>query len=391
MPEIDLIHAYTLFTDGNCAMELSKKYGIPYVVAVRNTDVNDFFKKFPWLRKRLIHAYTLFTDGNCAMELSKKYGIPYVVAVRNTDVNDFFKKFPWLRKRGAEILRCAARVFFLSPVYRDQVFAHYIPEELKPQIEKKTEIVPNGIDDFWLKMPPEELLQERLNRLQKKELRVIYAGRIDRNKNIPSTIQALEQMAADGWKVAFTVVGKVADEKVFEQIRRSPLLHYVPAQPKEPLRELYRQHDIFVMPSFTETFGLVYAEAMSQGLPVVYSEGQGFDGQFPEGTVGYHADPHSVAQIRDAIEKTIAEYQGIAGVCPGLEGQGFDGQFPEGTVGYHADPHSVAQIRDAIEKTIAEYQGIAGVCPGLAQRFCWGQIVSRYEQIYRQIIDGEIR
>lgn len=292
----------------------------------------------------LIHAYTLFTDGNCAMELSKKYGIPYVVAVRNTDVNDFFKKFPWLRKRGVEILRCAAKVFFLSPVYRDQVFAHYIPEELKPQIEKKTEIVPNGIDDFWLKMPPEELLQERLNRLQKKELRVIYAGRIDRNKNIPSTIQALEQMAADGWKVAFTVVGKVADEKVFEQIRRSPLLHYVPAQPKEPLRELYRQHDIFVMPSFTETFGLVYAEAMSQGLPVVYSEGQGFDGQFPEGTVGYHADPHSVAQIRDAIEKTIAEYQGIAGVCPGL-----------------------------------------------AQRFCWGQIVSRYEQIYRQIIDGEIR
>ena len=28
----DAIHAYTVFTDGNCAMQLSKKYNVPYVV-----------------------------------------------------------------------------------------------------------------------------------------------------------------------------------------------------------------------------------------------------------------------------------------------------------------------------------------------------------------------
>ena len=43
----DLMHAYTLFTDGNCVRKLSKKYGIPYVVAVRNTDVNCFFHLMP--------------------------------------------------------------------------------------------------------------------------------------------------------------------------------------------------------------------------------------------------------------------------------------------------------------------------------------------------------
>ena len=38
---------------------------------------------------------------------------------------------------------------------------------------------------------------------------------------------------------------------------------------------IYRENDIYVMPSIIETFGLVYAEAMSQGLPVIYTRGQG--------------------------------------------------------------------------------------------------------------------
>ena len=65
-----------------------------------------------------IHAYTLFTDGNAAMQLSKKYGIPYVVAVRNTDINGFFIRWWLLRGRGIKVLENASAVFFLSEEYR---------------------------------------------------------------------------------------------------------------------------------------------------------------------------------------------------------------------------------------------------------------------------------
>lgn len=61
------------------------------------------------------------------------------------------------------------------------------------------------------------------------------------------------------------------------------------------------------MPSFTESFGLVYAEAMSQGLPVIYSKGQGFDGQFAEGVVGYHVDAHDPEELCENIIKMTAE------------------------------------------------------------------------------------
>lgn len=56
-------------------------------------------KQFNILNYDCIHAYTLFTDGNVARKLSKKYNIPYAVAVRNTDVNTFFKYMFHLRKK----------------------------------------------------------------------------------------------------------------------------------------------------------------------------------------------------------------------------------------------------------------------------------------------------
>ena len=42
--QFDIIHAYTVMSDGNVARNLSKEYGVPYVVAVRDTDINTFFR-----------------------------------------------------------------------------------------------------------------------------------------------------------------------------------------------------------------------------------------------------------------------------------------------------------------------------------------------------------
>ena len=56
----------------------------------------------------------------------------------------------------------------------------------------------------------------------------------------------------------------------------------------------YKSAHIFVMPSLTETFGIVFIEALSQGLPLIYTKGQGIDGYFPQGFVGYAYNPLDV-------------------------------------------------------------------------------------------------
>ena len=70
-----------------------------------------------------------------------------------------------------------------------------------------------------------------------------------------------------------------------------------------------------ILPAYTESFGLVYAEAMSQGLPVIYSKGQGFDSQFDEGYIGYSVDARSPEDVADAIIRILDGYAEISGRC----------------------------------------------------------------------------
>lgn len=254
----------------------------------------------------IIHAYTLFTDGNAAMKLADKYNKPFVVAVRNTDVNDFFAKLFYLRRHGIKIMRKAAKIFFLSEAYRKQVFDNYVPKKYYDELYAKTLILPNGIDDFWF-----ENIYEKEKKALTGPLKLIYAGRIDKNKNIPTILKAMNVLKEQGIESTLTVIGKVVDQSEFFKIKDDPRVRYMPAMPKEKLLEQYRMHDIFVMVSYTESFGLVYAEALSQGLPVVYSKEQGFDGQFEEGLVGYHCSAYDCNDVADAIKKITKSYYEI--------------------------------------------------------------------------------
>lgn len=51
---------------------------------------------------------------------------------------------------------------------------------------------------------------------------------------------------------------------------------------KDILKEYYNNAVIFTMPSSYETFGLVYVEAMLQGLPILYTHNEGIDGFYDE-------------------------------------------------------------------------------------------------------------
>ena len=265
----------------------------------------------------IIHAYTLFTDGNCAMKLSKKYSIPYVVAIRNTDINTFFKYRFYLRKRGIKILKNSSAIFFLSNSYKEQLFNKYIPSKYKNEFENKAHIIPNGIDDFWFdNLNKDNDIEKKLKELNNKELKIIYAGNIDKNKNINATCEAIEKLKEEGWKTTFIVAGKIKDKKVYNKIKDE--IDYKGILTKEELINYYRKSHIFVMPSHKETFGLVYAEAMSQGLPVIYTKGQGFDGQFDEGQVGYRVNINGENEVIEAMEKICNNYINISNNCVDL-------------------------------------------------------------------------
>ena len=265
---------------------------------------------------QFIHAYTLMTDGNCAMRLSQKYHIPYCVAIRDTDINDFFRLKPYLIPLGIKIMENASAVFFLSKAYRERMLNDFISAAKRAELEKKMHIVPNGIDDFWLEHRYlDRDIEATLNRLQNKELNVVCVGQIIKRKNIPMLQEALSILQKKGWKTHLDVIGKKVDNDEYEKITSYPDTTYHAPVPKEKLIEFYRKSDIFVLPSLTETFGLVYAEAMTQGLPVIYTKGQGFDQQFAEGVAGYSISPGSPEDIAEKLLQCVDNYAMISGRC----------------------------------------------------------------------------
>lgn len=275
-----------------------------------NKIYKDIVNKYTISKYSIIHAHSLFSNGYIAYKIYKKYRIPYIVAVRNTDVNTFFKKAVHLRKLGVQILRDAKKVIFISNPYKEYTINSYVPDKYREEIINKSIVLPNGIDDFWIN-----------NKINKKEsplgnkTRIIYAGVVNSNKNIETTIKACKYLIELGYEVSYTIVGRIVENKYYNLINKYSFINYVPHCKKEELINYYRAADIFVMPSKHETFGLVYAEAMSQGLPVIYTRGQGFDGQFKEGEVGFSVTYDSAKEIADRTIDILNEYTNISNRC----------------------------------------------------------------------------
>ena len=270
----------------------------------------DIEERSLWKGADIIHAHTVFSGGYTAWRLHKKYDLPYIVAVRNTDVNTFFKYMVHLRKTGVKIMREAEKVIFLSPAYRSAVLQKNIPAKYRREIAEKSVVIPNGISQLFF-----DHLAVPKTLADKSAVRLIYVGEISRNKNMEETISACGLLREKGYAVSLTAVGAISDESYRVKISDCDFIEYHEKCPQEEVLQYMRQADIFVMPSHTETFGLAYAEAMSQGLPVLYTRGQGFDGQFPDGTVGYAVSDTDAADLAEKIKLTIQNYTELSENC----------------------------------------------------------------------------
>lgn len=260
----------------------------------------------------IIHAHTLFSNGYLAYKANQKKKIPYVVAVRGTDVNIFFKRMIHLRKLGLDILCHASKIVFISPALKRNLFEHYVPEEIYAQLEAKSVIIPNGIDPLYF-----DEHSDPKQRSAGDKLTILTAAWIDKNKNQLAVCKALDLLRdTEGHEIEYRIVGGVFKEdthqQLVKQLQAYDFVEIIPRKDKYGLLEEIRAADISVMVSFQETFGLFYIESLLQSTPIIYTKNQGVDGFFEEGIVGYAADPTSPHEIACKIAQVIACYDKLA-------------------------------------------------------------------------------
>lgn len=293
----------------------------------------------------IIHCHYLFNSGYVAYKIKQKTGTKYIVTARNSDVNDYFKLsryIPQLQKIGLKVMLDAEYIIFPSPAYRKKVAEEHVPKSWRDKIANKAFVIPNGISDFWIKNKP-----SGSNKRRDSEIRALFVGEWTKNKNIETVVKVIIFLRSKGYNASILIVGDGPNrEMVLKLAARHPDFVFTHGWVKDPneLLRIYRSCDIFIMPSFTETFGLVYVEAMSQGLPVIYSRGEGIDGYFDDGVIGYGCDPRRPDHIAQAVERIMNDYQNIS--------------------------------KNSIEA---------------AQRFNWADITKEYNRIYNSISQNQDR
>ncbi|RKR07183.1 glycosyltransferase involved in cell wall biosynthesis [Maribacter vaceletii] len=265
---------------------------------------NDLNNKINLNNIDLVHATTLFSDGAVALKIHNKYNKPFIVAVRGTDLSVFLRLRPDLVFIVREILEKASKIVFMSNSIQDNFLNHYLIKHKKNSIEKKSIIIYNGIDNFWIK--------NQTTIKKEKPFKVTYVGRFLPTKNIPNLINAMLMLKKEGVKCELNIIGNQGEDenkvKLLAKENNNWINFIGPIKEKSKLLQLYRENHIFAMPSTSETFGLVYIEALSQGLPVLYNIGQGIDGVFNT-LIGEKCNGNSVSDIKESLKNIINNYQ----------------------------------------------------------------------------------
>ena len=121
--------------------------------------------------------------------------------------------------------------------------------------EKKGKIVsPSQLDSTWLRQP---------KNLEIKNFKLLYVGRI----RIEKGVYSLANLIKNKRDILLTIVG--AEKEVSYRINQSNIKIFPTQNNKLKLIKYYDDHNIFILPSFTEGHPMVLLEALARRRPVI--------------------------------------------------------------------------------------------------------------------------
>jgi glycosyltransferase involved in cell wall biosynthesis len=210
----------------------------------------------------LIHAHWL-PVGGVAMGLRT----PYVLQVWGTDI-EVARRLPALAR---PVLRRARLVIAASTALAEQA------AELGA---REVRVIPTGVDVPRDVADPAEPPQ------------VLYAGRLSAEKGVRELVEA-----GAGMNLVVAGDGPLRDEV-------PGALGFVP---HDELLGLYARASVVACPSHREGFGVVCAEAMAHGRPVVAGAVGGLLDLVVDGETGLLVPPGDAAALRAALERLLAD------------------------------------------------------------------------------------
>ncbi len=286
---VKLTDALSLVTDGKVILLSQGLVGEPTVgsatAAIHRYDCATSFKSalalgLPIRRQltrialdrppSLVHSHGLWAPANYwAAKAARQSGIPLIIQPRGM-------LEPWALSHRAWKKKLALALYQRRDLEQAAMFVATSEMECENirrlGFRQPIAVIPNGVELNTVGVDglsrPAGLERTR---------KVLFLSRIHPKKGLLNLLNAWAKLAPKGWrlKIAGPDEGGHLDEvkALARHLGIASVLEYAGEVDGLAKRQAYADADLFVLPTFSENFGVVVAEALAHGLPVITTRG----------------------------------------------------------------------------------------------------------------------
>lgn len=248
----------------------------------------DYIKKNG--RPTLIHAHCTLWGGYVAKVLSDKYNIPYII----TEHSSAFARTlieEWQVKYITEAFNSAKFIIPVSNPFK-KLLMEYNNDE------SKFKVIPNVVDTDFFTIKSKEV--------DSKKFIFLAVAFLTKNKSIDLLIKAFNKAFKDNRDVLLYIGGDGKEKENLEQLTNELKIEdkvkFLGSLTRNEVKEYMANSNTFVLPSQVETFGVVFIEALSAGLPVIGTKCGGPEDIINE-NVGLLIDKNNLDELAFALEE----------------------------------------------------------------------------------------
>ena len=251
----------------------------------------------------IIHGHYLFPAGAAAVEVGKKHGIKTYVTAHGSDMFELYKSQPLMRPTLKNVLKDADVVFAVSNALKHEIIATGVVG-----IADKTRISWNSVDINKFSTKQNNSFKDEYN-LNDKPI-VLFVGNLIKRKNVDSLLEAKKIANSDYYLV---VVGDgPLFKKLTKKVEDENIRDVIFTGSRDDVESIIPSCDVLILPSFSESFGLVLIEALACGKPVIGSDVGGIS-EIINDDVGLLVNPNKISSIANAVD-TIVNDENLRGI-----------------------------------------------------------------------------
>jgi D-inositol-3-phosphate glycosyltransferase len=270
----------------------------------------------------VIHSH-YWLSGKVAMPAAKELGIPLVhtmhtmARVKNLNLAEGESPEPMIRVQGETQVVAAATALIANT---DAEAASLV--SLYDACPDTVHVVSPGVDLFTFTPGAGRSAARTVVGLPQDALVVSFVGRIQPHKGPEVLIRAASELVKHSpllrKKLVVNVMGGASGANTEEVDRLKELtdwlgikdvVRFEPPVPRADLAQWYRAADLVVVPSYSESFGLVALEAQACGTPVVATAVGGLRTAVADGISGVLVDGHDPKAWSSVITRLLQEPQ----------------------------------------------------------------------------------